>query len=231
MAELMLNEKGYNWAPTIKNISMDYLTKHLADIRRCYKVSMSPKHIPVHVEASIWICQDFLHVFSYSDWTSPKLLKLKIASQPTTISPSPQLKWRIFPQEKVTNTNDGSRYQNVIFHQEEIMASSRSFLGWNSRAKTSTSFRNCHMIQRSAHKVFNEVHNLLPMKITVDNLAIYSATVIGPPQNCLSRLDIKSPQLTLWKIFKVTNSIMQEGENQNALSSIGKRLCPPPKVS
>lgn len=88
----------------LRNISTDYLTKHLADIRRCYKVSMSPKHIPVHVEASIWICQDFLHVFSYSDWTSPKLRQLKIATQPTINSPyipktahqSTQLKPRIF---------------------------------------------------------------------------------------------------------------------------------------
>ena len=145
---------------------MDYLTKHLADIRRCYKVSMSPKHIPVHVEASIRICQDFLHVFSYSDWTSSKLLELKIASQPTFISPSPQLKRRIFPQEKVTNTNDGSRHQNVIINV--IMASTRSFSGWTSHAKTSTSFRKCHMIQQSAYKVFNEVHYLFLMKITVD---------------------------------------------------------------
>lgn len=43
-------------------------------------------------------------------------------------------------------------YQDVIFHQEEIMASTWSFLGWTTDANTSTSFRKYHMIQQSAYK-------------------------------------------------------------------------------
>ena len=59
------------WA-TGSSIVKTYLPKHLAYFRGGYKITLCSKHIPINVETSLRIRQNFLHVLSNRNWPTKR---------------------------------------------------------------------------------------------------------------------------------------------------------------